>query len=91
MPRPAQIDAPFGELCRRGVHFIRQACFGKNEIQPYQQDAVLGKVVRMLGTFGGELGQDPFNFQFFFRRQLPQLVVCLHRRHRLNKQRHAGR
>ena len=90
MPRPAQVDAPVREFCRRGVHLIGQPRLGKNQVQPHQQDAVLREIIRVLGTFRRELRQNPLNLQLFFRGQFSQFIVGLYRGHRLDKECHSG-
>ena len=88
MARLSQRQAPDGCLGGRCFHFVRELRLGEDQIKPYQQQAVFGKIVRMFRAGRRQFTQDFLNLQLFFRGQLAQLVVCLDCRHGLNEKRH---
>ena len=89
VPCPAEDHGLFVKGGLLAVELVGELGLGKDQIQAGENVVVGGNIVPVLGAVGGELGQDPVNFQFLPGGQLPQLVVGFHGGHGLYEKGHA--
>ena len=90
MPRAAQADSLIGQLGLRAVKLQAQLRAGKDHVQMHQQRVIRVDIRAVGGAVGGQLGQDPLDLGLLPGFQLPDLVVGLHGRHRLDEKGRAG-
>ena len=90
MARAAQMQIALRQRRGDAVEPVAELGLGKNEIQLHQHVKIAGDILPVRGAVRRQLHEDAINLNFLLRAQLPQLVVGLHRRHRLDEQRRAG-
>lgn len=67
------------------VHADRKLCLPEAEGEEGEIFIIPGDRLGAVGAKGGKRGKDPFDLLFFLQLQLPQTVVRLHHRHRLDE------
>ena len=91
MPCLAETDTPFRVEYRGGaVHIHGKARPGKDKIKVGHQLHVQQDLFCMSRGLSAQRGQDGFDLFLFLQLQLPDVVVELHDRHRLDKECCAG-
>ena len=91
MPRPLQLRCSVGaDLRLHAVHPQGKPGLGEDHIQRRQHLHAQVDALSEGCGLGGKLRQNPFDLLAFLDQQLPQGVVGVDRRHRLNKEGAAG-
>ena len=90
VPRVAQNYRPLVHRRLLAVELIGELGLGKYQVEPDEHVIVRAYIVPVLGAVRGELGKDAVYLRLFLRGKLAQLVVRLHRAHRLDEKRRPG-